>query len=75
MSSDLRRYARQTNARLVTGLFLLLLIVGDGLILVFFGPRAAVMGLLCIVAGSAPLILISLVLNLLDALVRRINES
>jgi len=53
MGRDLRRYARQTNARLVIGFILLLLIVGDGLIYLFYGRAAAAMGLICILGGLA----------------------
>jgi len=55
---DLRRYARQTNARLLAGFFLILFFVGDGLIYLFYGREAAFMGLICLVFGLAPLLLI-----------------
>ena len=70
MSRDLRRYARQTNVRLLVGFSLLLFIVGDGLIYVFYGRGAALMGLFCLAAGLAPLLLIWLVLWLMDWVVR-----
>lgn len=66
MSRDLRNYARQTNMRLLVGFILLLLLVGDGLIYLIYGPGAAVFGLLCILAGLSPLILIYLVLVIID---------
>ncbi len=71
MSRDLRRYARQTNARLLVGFFLLLFIVGDGLIFVLYGRGAALMGVLCTVLGLAPLVLIWIVLTLLEWLVKK----
>jgi len=70
VSRDLRRYARQTNVRLLVGFSLLLFIVGDGLIYVFYGRGAALMGLFCLAAGLAPLLLIWLVLWLMDWVVR-----
>lgn len=70
---DLRKYQRQTNVRLMVGFFVLLVVVGGGLIAVFFGPRAALLGVLCMGAAAAPLLLISLALNVLDAVVRKIN--
>ena len=58
MSRDLRRHAAQTNRRLVVGGILILFVVGDGLIYVFYGEKAALLGLVCMVAGLAPLVLI-----------------
>jgi hypothetical protein len=55
---DLRRYARQTNLRLFLGFLLLLFSVGLGLIYLFFGSRAALFGLMCLLAGLVPLGLI-----------------
>lgn len=48
----MRKHRRQTDLRLVFGFFLLLLFVGDGLILLIYGGRAAVSGLFCIGAGA-----------------------
>ena len=53
---DLRKYAKQTNTRLLIGFVILLFIVGDGLIYLIYGPSAAVAGVLCIGAGLIPLI-------------------
>lgn len=70
MAQDLRRYARQTNIRLAIGFIVLLLLIGDGLIYIFYGRYAAVMGLICILAGLAPIFLIFLVLWLIDQIVK-----
>lgn len=75
MSRDLRRYARQTNLRLILGGLLLLFLVGDGLIYLFFGPNAALMGFLCLVLGLSPLLLIWFALTLVDWIARRANEE
>ena len=74
MKRDLRAYARQTNVRLFVGFFILLLLVGDGLIYAIYGPSAAVSGLLCIGAGAAPLVLIWLALNLIGWIARKADE-
>jgi hypothetical protein len=66
MTRDLRRYARQTNFRLIVGFVLLLFIVGDGLIYYFYGQGAALMGLLCLVGVSVPLALILIALWVID---------
>ncbi len=73
MTRDLRRYARQTNIRLLVGFILILFLVGDGLIYNFYGRNAALFGLLCLVLGLAPLILIALALWGLEWLASRAN--
>jgi hypothetical protein len=65
MTRDLRRYARQTNIRLIVGALLLLFIVGDGLIYLIYGKGPALMGLLCLLAGLTPVALTLLALLLL----------
>jgi len=75
MTRDLRKYARQTNLRLVTGALILLFIIGDGLIYLFYGVRAAVMGLLCLLAGVTPVVLVALILLLLDWIAKRANRD
>ncbi len=69
--SDLRKYARQTNVRLMIGFLLILFLIGDGLIYLFYGKGGALMGLLCLVSGLAPLLLIWLILNVLEWFVKR----
>jgi hypothetical protein len=72
---DLRKYARQTNVRLVAGALLLLFIVGDGLIYLIYGPSAALMGLLCIFAGLVPLVLVLLAILLMDWIAKRVDRD
>ena len=71
MSKDLRKYAQQTTTRLVIGFLLLLLVVGEGLIYVIYGRGAALMGLLCMLGGLAPLLLIALALWGIDWIVKK----
>jgi hypothetical protein len=75
MTRDLRRYAKQTNIRLIIGGMAILVIIGDGLILLFYGRDAAVMGLLCLIVGLLPLLLIWVVLSILEWVVRRSNAD
>jgi hypothetical protein len=75
MTRDLRKYARDTNLRLLAGFILLLFIVGEGLIYYFYGPSGAVFGLMCILAGLAPLVLIALLLWILEWIVKRAQEE
>lgn len=51
--SDLRRYESQTTRNLVLGFFGLLLVVGGGLILIFYGPLGLGAGVICMAAGAA----------------------
>lgn len=55
---DLREYARQTNIRLAFGAFVLLFVVGLGLIWLIYGEGAAGMGFVCLLAAVFPVILI-----------------
>ena len=75
MTRDLRRYARQTNTRLVVGFVLILFLVGDGLIFWIYGRNAALMGLACIAVGLAPLVLVWLLLTLVSLVVKKINDE
>jgi len=74
MTRDLRKYAHQTNVRLTVGALLVLFIVGDGLIYLIYGKSAALMGLLCLLAGMVPVLLTLLSLWLLDWLAKRSNR-
>jgi hypothetical protein len=71
MSRDLRNYSRQTTTRLVIGGVLLLFLVGDGLIYFFYGQKAAVMGMVCLLLGLAPLVLVGLALWAIEWIARR----
>lgn len=75
MTRDLRKYARQTNIRLAVGAVVILLIVGVGLIYFIYGPGAAVTGVLCLLAGLSPIVLIVLSLAILDWIQQRANRS
>ena len=74
MSRDLRKYARQTNIRLAIGAVLVLFIIGDGLIYLFYGGGAALMGILCLLGGMVPVVLVILVLLLFDWIQKRANR-
>jgi hypothetical protein len=74
MIRDLRRYASQTTTRLFVGFLLLLFLVGEGLIYIFLGPQAAVLGVLCILGGLAPMILIALVLLGIEWVVKKADQ-
>lgn len=75
MSRDLRKYTRETNIRIVVGALFLLLIIGSGMIWLFYGAGAAMMGLLCMLAGLIPIALIFLLLNFSDWIVKRANRD
>ncbi len=75
MSRDIRRYASQTNFRLVGGFIVLLFVIGDGLIWVFYGRGAALMGLICLLGVSLPLVLILAALWGIDWVVKHNNLS
>jgi len=68
---DLRDYAKTTNVRLVLGAFILLLVVGVGLIWFIYGEGAAGMGLVCLFAALMPVILILSVFLVIDWILSR----
>ncbi len=70
MKRDLRQYAAGTHFRLALGAFVLFFVVGLGLIYLIYGRGAAAMGLLCLTAGLAPVLLILLVFYGLDWILR-----
>lgn len=72
---DLRRYSHQTQWRLLVGFILLLFIIGIGLVYVFYGPRAAVLGMICLILGLAPMLLIYLALWGIEWIVKRNNPE
>lgn len=55
---DLREYTKQTNVRLALGAFILLFVVGVGLIWLIYGEGAAGLGFACLLAALFPVILI-----------------
>jgi hypothetical protein len=75
LKRDLRKFAKKTNIRLVIGFIILLIFVGDGLIYLIYGSGAAVTGLLCILGGLAPLILIAGLMLFLDFVVKKANDE
>jgi hypothetical protein len=75
VTRDLRKYIRQTNLHLVAGALVLLFIIGDGLIYIFYGSNAAGMGLICLLIGMMPVALVFLVLLLLDWIAKRVNRD
>jgi len=75
MSRDLRKYASQTNIRLILGGILLILVVGIGLIYLFYGQGAALTGLLCLLVGLIPIVLIWLMFWLLELITKRVKRE
>ena len=75
MGHDLRRYNRQTNFRLIIGALIVIFVVGDGLIYLFYGFNAALTGLMCMGTGLIPIGLTILALELLGWLARKIDRD
>jgi hypothetical protein len=75
MKRDLRYYARQTNTQLIVGSIAILLIIGDGLIYLIYGPSAAIFGFLCILSGFVPIGFILLALWIMDKIVKKAGRD
>jgi multisubunit Na+/H+ antiporter MnhB subunit len=67
---DLRQYTKQTNVRLALGAFLLLFVVGVGLIWLIYGGSAAGMAFICLLAALVPVILILLVFVAIEWIIK-----
>ncbi len=68
---NLREYAANTTVRLILGGLALLFVLGLGLIYIIYGPNAAILGLLCLLAGLVPVVLIVAFLRLLEWISKR----
>ena len=75
MTRDLRKYARNTNIRLLVGFIVLLFTVGGALIYSIYGLQGAIFGFICLLAGLAPLAIIALLLWGMEWIVKRANEE
>ena len=65
---DARRFAHSTEARLVVAFFLLLYLVGGGLIWLFYGWAAALFGLACITGGLCFFLILYVIMSLIGYL-------
>lgn len=74
-SRDLRKYAASTNFRLIVGAFVLLFVVGLGIIGLIYGFKAALFGFLCLLGGMVPIVLILIFWFGLDVLLKKINKD
>ena len=68
------RHQRQTQMRLAIAGFLILLIVGGGLVWLIYGPSAALTAALCLLAGAGVFALLCLILSLLERWVKDDEE-
>ena len=75
MSLDLRKHFKQTNKRLLVGFFVLVLLVGDGLIYLLYGRWPALMGLLCLAGAMVPVVGIGAFFWIMEKAVERRKEA
>jgi len=75
MKRDLRDFAKQTNIRLGIAGFVLLFVVGIGLIYFIYGPGAAGVGLLCLLGSLVPIALIFLSLYGIDWILKIVRPK
>jgi len=71
VSRDLREYTKNTRARLVIGFLVLVFLVGDGLIFIFYGKEAGLLGLACLVGALIPVLLVVILLAVADRVVKK----
>jgi hypothetical protein len=75
MKRDLRAYAKRTNIQFAVGAFVLLFVFGLGLIWLFYGKGAALIGFLCLLGALVPIALILLVFFGMDWIVKHANSK
>ena len=75
MKRDLRAYAKRTNIQLAVGAFVLLFMVGLGLIWLLYGKGAALIGFLCLLGALVPIVLILFFLFGMDWIVKHANSK
>ncbi len=71
MSRDLREYSKNTKTRLVIGFLALIFLVGNGLILLFYGKEAGIFGLICMLGALIPVLLVITFLVIADKVVKK----
>ena len=71
MSRDLRKYTKNTKTRLLIGFLALIFLVGDGLILLFYGKEAGIFGLVCMLGALIPVLLVIIFLVIADKVVKK----
>ena len=73
--SVVSRVLDRTNVRLAVGAFILLFVVGVGLIWAIYGQGAAGMGLLCLLAALFPIILILAIFLAMEWILNRARSK
>jgi hypothetical protein len=72
---NLRSYTRGTTVRLIIGGAFLLVLVGNGLIWLLYGPVAALQSLICMGTFLIPIGLIALALTIMEWIVRKNRDG
>jgi hypothetical protein len=75
MKRNLRDYSKQTNRQLVIGALLILFLVGGGLIWYFYGGAGAGLGVVCLIAGLSPVVLILGIFLVMDWILKRAGRK
>ena len=64
--TDLRKYRRQTERRLIIAVVVFLVLVGGGLIGLIYGPGAALTGISCLLLGAGIIGVLIVILTLME---------
>jgi hypothetical protein len=75
MSRNIYKYMHQTSTHLMIGGTILFLLIGTGLIYLIYGQGAAFLGLLCILVGLFPILLIYLSFWIIEKVLITIHKS
>ena len=74
MKQDLRKYSQQTIKRVVIWGILLIFIIGNLMIFIFYGRQALLTGITCMLSGLLPLGAIYLVFLGLDYFLKKYHQ-
>jgi hypothetical protein len=74
-SRDLRKYTQRTNLALIFGGLLLVLVGGNLLVWLLYGPGTALQSLTCMMVLLIPVGLIAVILWLMEWIVRRERDG
>lgn len=73
--SNFQKFLHQTRIRAIFWFIFILIVIGLGLVWIFYGKQAALFGLLCLLSMLIPTGLVVIALVALDLFTKKINSD